>query len=451
MRVLFFTHPGTNSRDILLDMALGFEKAGHEVIQWELEPWANLFKSAGPAQKQVVAQATAMFSRFIEANRIDLSIGMWANALGSLAHGFRDGQPVSFFELTGHPHLMFWLDAPHWAGGGSMQELFGSPLLRTERIRHYVNNAGIAREMMEVLGFGATIGRRYGINEDVFRPYPEQARKYDIVFGLGPGDGKPSELMLRELESDDPDVDAIRAERADSVRPKLVDCAQSFAGEHVGAMIELFLALLDRRLGPPGRPMLDDLAALESSGHAEAGRVLRANPKALVRAFSLLRSIDAWRRAFTITHLSQRLNCAVFGSASLEHWPCRATMLGDLQYQDMARAYSSGLIGLNAMRWQDDIGLNLKPYEITASGACLLCDGRVGFEEAFEPGVEAECFQSPGEALQKARSLVGDPDRARQMADAGRARTLRDHTWSAAADELIEFAINGPRRLRQAA
>ncbi|KAA0213371.1 MAG: hypothetical protein DYG94_12555 [Leptolyngbya sp. PLA3] len=450
MRVLFFTHPGTNSRDIFLDLALGFEKAGYEVIRWELEPWVGLYKAGGEQQRAVIQQATALLARFIKANRIDLSVGMWANGLTSVAHAFRDGQPASFFEVIGHPHLMFWLDAPHWAGGGGAHELFGSPLLRGGRIRHYVNNPGIAREMTSLLGFGPTIGRRYGVNEDVFRRYDE-ARRFDLVFGTGPGDGKPSELMLRELESEQPDVDGIRRERGERVKRKLEEHARSFAGAGADSMIELFRALLERRLARVGVPMLDDLEALEKAGHAEGGRVLRSNPRALVVAFAHLRSIEAWRRAFTITYLSRYYNCAVFGPASLEHWPCRATMLGEVRYHDMARAYSSGLIGLNAMRWQDDVGLNLKPYEITGSGACLLCDRRTGFSGVFEEGVEAVGFADPGEARRQAGDLIADPARARRIAEAGQARTLRDHTWTAAARELVPFALEGQEPARQAA
>lgn len=451
MRVLFFTHSGTNSRDILLDMAHGFEKAGHEVIRWELEPWLGLYKAGGDQQRAVIQQATSMLARFIDTNRIDFSVGMWANALGSLAHAFRDGHPVSFFEAVHHPHLMFWLDAPHWAAGGGMQEIFHSPLLRTQRIRHYVNNAGIAREMMELLGFGRTLGRRYGINEDVFCPCPDEPRRFDIVFGMGPGDGKPSERMLRELESDDPDVDAIRRDQAQRIGAKLDELATTLAPHQREPMVELFRALLERRLASCGSPVLDDLEALEAAGHAEAGAALRANPKALVRVFAHLRLIDAWRRAFTITYLSQHLRCGVFGSPSLEHWPCRATMLGDLKYADMPRAYSSGLIGLNAMRWQDDIGLNLKPYEITASGACLLCDRRAGFDDDFREGVEALSYATPGEALRLARALIDDPARAARIAEAGRARTLRDHTWTVAADELSEFVMADQPAMSRAA
>lgn len=451
MRILFFTHPGTNSRDILLDMAAGFEQAGHDVLRWELEPWLGLYKSGGDQHRAVIQQATSLLARFVQVNRIELSIGMWANALSSLAATFRDGQPTSFFEVIRHRHLMFWLDAPHWASGGGMQELFGSPLLQTDYIRHYVNNPGIAREMTDLLGFGQTIGRGYGVNERVFRPYPDETKRFDVVFGAGPGDPKPTEMMLRELESDDPDVDAIRSERGQRVLAKLDAIAESFDPTEREAVAELLRALLNRRLATTGVPMLDDMEALERFGHGAGGAALRAKPRFLIAAFTHLRSIDAWRRSFTISYLSKHLNCAVFGSFNVDDWPCRATMLGELKYADMARAYSSAHIGLNAMRWQDDIGLNLKPYEIAASGACLLCDARVGFADAFLDGIEAEGFATPGEALRKSRALLENPGRMRSMAEAGRMRTLSDHTWAAVSRELVSFATETSTPARAAA
>lgn len=450
MRIVFFTHAGTNSRDILLDMAAGFERAGHEVLRWELEPMVRVYQAGAAARAAVIQSMTAMVAEFIRANRVDMSVGMWANALGSLAHGRIDGKLASCFDMIDSPHLMFWLDAPHWAAGGGMHDLFGSPLIAGPRLRSVVNNEGIAREMTEVLGFASAIGRRYGINEEIFRPYPRTRVEYDIVFGSGPGDPNPSELMLRELESDEPDVDAMRRERAQSAEARLDEFAATL-GADTDAMTALFRELLALRLAPPGTPILDDLARLEARGHAEAGRRLRAEPRAFVRATAMLRSIDSWRRAFTITYLSRRAKCAVFGSAPLEGWDCEATRLGDLPYADMPRAYSSGRIGLNAMRWQDDIGLNLKPYEITASGACLLCDGRVGFDEVFAEGVEAASFADPAQAWAKAKVLLGDDAGRRAMAEAGRARTLRDHTWTAAAEELIAYTMGAPSARSEAA
>ncbi len=450
MRILFFTHSGTNSRDIFLDMATGFERAGHEVLRWELEPMVRVYQAGASARMPVIQSMTAMLAQFIKSNGIDLSVGMWANALGSIAHGAKGGKPASFFDMIESPHLMYWLDAPHWASGGGMQELFGSPLIGGPRVHSVVNNDGIAREMTEVLGFASAMGRRYGINEEVFRPYDNANQDYDIVFGSGPGDPGANELMLRELESDDPDVDAIRRSRARGVGPKLDKHAQSF-GADSEAMTELFRALLDRRLGPPGVAMLDDLAALAALGHETAVNRLKSDPRGFVKACTLLRSIDCWRRAFTITYLSKRMRCAVFGSMSLDGWPCEAKMLGDLAYPDMPKAYSSGRIGLNAMRWQDDIGLNLKPYEITASGACLLCDRRVGFDDVFVDGVEAASFATPGEALVKARALLDDESGRKAMAQAGRARTLRDHTWTIAAQDLIRWIGSKTSQSAQAA
>lgn len=439
MRIVFFDHPGTNSRQVLLDMARGFERAGCDVLHLELEPIAKVYSAAGQSRLAVVQRMTSLIGDFLRVNRVDFSVGMWANALGVVSQGMRDGEVMSFFEALGQKHLMFWLDAPHWAGGGGMTNLYGSPLLRGDAIRHYVNNTGIAREMMEVLGFGPTLGRGYGIDETVFRPVRGERVEFDVVFGTGPGDPKPSELMLRELDSDEPDVEAMRRERAVSARRKLEELAATFDAIVRGEMMELLSGLLDRRLESAGTPMLDDLEALERDGLGRAGAALRQNPAEFVRACTLVRGIEAWRRAFTLCYLSRRLTCGVFGAADFGLWPCEATLLGNLDYGDMSRAYARGRVGLNVMRWQDDVGLNVKPYEITASGSALLCERREGLSEAFEVGREVEAFGTPNEAVEKARALIEDDARREAMAEAGLARTLRDHTWTRVAEDLVEF------------
>jgi spore maturation protein CgeB len=144
-----------------------------------------------------------------------------------------------------------------------------------------------------------------------------------------------------------------------------------------------------------------------------------------------VRGVEQFERAFVVSYLSRRFNCATFGSGDYSAWGCRAHRFGELAYEDQAKVYSRGRIGLNVGRWQDDAGLNLKSYEITASGAACLCGWRNGFNESFVDGVEAVSFRSPADAAQKARELLAAPSRLASVAAAGRERTLREHTWGA--------------------
>jgi len=91
------------------------------------------------------------------------------------------------------------------------------------------------------------------------------------------------------------------------------------------------------------------------------------------------------------------------------------------------------------MRWQDDIGLNIKAAEITASGTACLCARRVGLDELWGPE-EIASFDGPGEAAERASELLSNPSALETLAEAGRERTLRDHTWANRAASIVAGA-----------
>jgi spore maturation protein CgeB len=309
------------------------------------------------------------------------------------------------------------------------------------RVSHFINSRATAREMTDVLGFNNVIPRSYGVNQNIFRPYAE-TKTYDIAFGSGPGDPPPTPLALRELQSDDPDMAAIRAEAAAAIRPALIDIARSQPGQSA-AYEALFLALLKSQVEGRDEPMLLRLARVGADPSLALGaEMLRRDPRLFVKVTMAIRGVEQYERAFTITYLSHRFNCAVFGSGDYSAWGCRAQRIGEVAYEDQAKIYSRARIGLNVGRWQDDAGLNLKCFEITASGPACLCARRGEFDEAFVDGAEAVSFTSPADAAAKARALLDNPTRLASTAEAGRARTLRDHTWDRwAADMLSAMGV----------
>lgn len=447
MNVVFFIQPGTNSRCTLLDLMKGFERAGHRVMPLELGPVWEVFNRAGPNQALrtfLVSQFTAMVRRMLIDNAVELSVAMWANALMTLsaAAGPGGGQPraLSLFDLIGQKHLCYWLDAPHWAHEGQITEEVDAPLgdlLRSGNIHHAINNGATAEEMRSVFGMKNVIPQPYGIDETVFRPH-ETSREFDIVMALGPGDAPPTRLMLEMLSADEPDTAAIRHEQAELIRRRVMSSAERFGSESRSAR-QLLEALVQSQLTDRHRPMLARLQGLcvEPACRAAASVMLQ-DPSLFVDVTMQIRAMESWERAFTLAYLSRRYRCAVFGGglSGLDGWEADVVRLGPLSWEEQSVAYSRARLGLNIMRWQDDAGLNIKPYEITASGAACLCARRAGIEELFDPAHEIAVFEGPAEAARVAGELLADPARLDAMARAGRARTLRDHTWTAVADKL---------------
>lgn len=79
---------------------------------------------------------------------------------------------------------------------------------------------------------------------------------------------------------------------------------------------------------------------------------------------------------------------------------------------------------------------NMRLYEATGVGACLLTERQANLAELFEPDVEVATYESPEEAAEKARYLLTRDDVRRSIASAGQRRTLSDHTYDRRAAQL---------------
>lgn len=468
MNVLFFVQPGTNSRHTLLDLMRGVERAGHRVFHWDLEPmWQASARASEPALRhRFTSEFTAMVRSFLTTNRIDLSVAMWANGLTSLSSAVSpDGRVATVFDLIEQPHICYWLDAPHWAHEGAMMRLIASgagQVLRSPRLHHVINNAATAIEMRELFGFAHVHAASYGINEETFRPH-YVSPDFDLVLAVGPGDPAPTPLARQLLESRQPELEPLRHEFAERLRPAALELAErlsSGSSQSTAAAHELVNRLIQTQLESRQVPMLARLQQLVSADPGMFGSATRLSrdPALYVELTSLVRSIEAAERAFTFAVLSRRFRCAAFGPgvAGLEPWTSRATNLGVVEWDQQSAAYCRGRIGLNIMRWQDDEGLNVKPYEITASGRACLCARRRGLEELFEPGREIAVFEGPAAAVQTCEALLSDEPVRQRMAEAGRLRTQRDHTWTAVAGRILTHvqrtaAADGRAGMRQAA
>jgi hypothetical protein len=81
-------------------------------------------------------------------------------------------------------------------------------------------------------------------------------------------------------------------------------------------------------------------------------------------------------------------------------------------------------------------GNNMRIFEATGVGTCLLTDANDNLRSVFEVDREVVAFGSPEECLEKARWLLDHPREREAIALAGQARTLRDHTYIKRAAEL---------------
>jgi hypothetical protein len=92
---------------------------------------------------------------------------------------------------------------------------------------------------------------------------------------------------------------------------------------------------------------------------------------------------------------------------------------------------------------------NMRLFEATGVGACLLTDAKDDLASHFEPEREVVTFASPGECVEKIRWLHDHPAEAAAIAAAGQRRTLNAHTFAQrvpAIDAIVRRALGTRNR-----
>jgi hypothetical protein len=83
---------------------------------------------------------------------------------------------------------------------------------------------------------------------------------------------------------------------------------------------------------------------------------------------------------------------------------------------------------------------NMRLFEATGVGACLITDWKENLSELFEPDKEVLTYRSAEECVEKVNYILEHEDERRSIAEAGQRRTLREHTFdnrAARIDEII--------------
>ena len=111
---------------------------------------------------------------------------------------------------------------------------------------------------------------------------------------------------------------------------------------------------------------------------------------------------------------------------------------GEAWADDMYGLLASSQITLNRhIDIAEGYANNMRLYEATGMGACLLTDAKANLPYLFEPDQEVVTYSSPAEAVSKLKQLLAQPDAASAIAARGQARTLKHHTYSQRMAELV--------------
>ena len=109
-------------------------------------------------------------------------------------------------------------------------------------------------------------------------------------------------------------------------------------------------------------------------------------------------------------------------------------MLEKLSHYQIAFNFHNKHTGNNAC--------NMRLFEATGVGCCLLTDHKSDIRSLFEPDAEVVTFNNYDDAITKAKYLVENPLIAKQIALAGQKRTLSEYSSKKQVDQLFSYFNN---------
>lgn len=84
---------------------------------------------------------------------------------------------------------------------------------------------------------------------------------------------------------------------------------------------------------------------------------------------------------------------------------------------------------------------NIRMYEVTGVGTCLLSDWKEDIKEYFEPDYEIVTYKSKEEALEKVNFLLDNPKEREKIAVNGQRRTFKNHNLKKRVEKVNEIIL----------
>lgn len=104
---------------------------------------------------------------------------------------------------------------------------------------------------------------------------------------------------------------------------------------------------------------------------------------------------------------------------------------------DMFRKIANSKITLNIHADSSpDFASNMRLFETTGVGTCLLTDWKKNISNLFEPDSEVVTYKSTDECIEKVKWLLDNESKRKEIAERGRKRTMKEHTFEKRAIEL---------------
>jgi spore maturation protein CgeB len=151
-----------------------------------------------------------------------------------------------------------------------------------------------------------------------------------------------------------------------------------------------------------------------------------------------------WREEVLKTVLGVTKNVALYGP----HWKKKSAISSvdfDKIYKgkqvlgaELNHLFNSAKIVLNASRSYGSSGLNMRFFEVPASGACFLTDLAPELEKHFIPGRHLSVFTNLEELMLKVNQLLENDELRDEIRKSGYNLVLQNYTYEQLAKQLLE-------------
>lgn len=116
--------------------------------------------------------------------------------------------------------------------------------------------------------------------------------------------------------------------------------------------------------------------------------------------------------------------------------PIRGHYMGQAWGRQMYQCLCSSKLTLNHHGDVAPYANNMRLFEATGVGTCLLTDWKANLNDMFTPGKEVLAYRNPEECIELIGHYLEHDDERKAVARAGQARTLREHTYY---HRMLEF------------
>jgi glycosyltransferase involved in cell wall biosynthesis len=145
----------------------------------------------------------------------------------------------------------------------------------------------------------------------------------------------------------------------------------------------------------------------------------------------------------TLEQAARRVPIEFWGRGA-DEWPpgspIRQRYHGEAWGLDMLKVLAGARIALNRhIDVAEGHANNMRLYEATGVGALLVTDEGSNLAELFEPGREVVTYRDEDELVERISYFLAHEDEAEAIGQAGKARTLRDHSYATRMRELVEI------------